>query len=144
MCRLDRLQLTVTREDSLVSWTSLYLQSHDVCLAVNWGGILARDPPNLTAASPGLLLLLSVSFFCFSGSYFPPVASRLSRFSPESVKCSPRFTLQIHSRRPQRKRGEDTWPISPWRNHCSGCCGKTGPEQKEAVSWASKMELKTD
>lgn len=104
-------------------------------------------PPNLTAASPRLLLLLSVSSFCLSDSYCPPVASRLSRSSPASVKCSPRLTLQIHSGRPQRKRDEDTWPISPSRNHCSGCCGKTGPDQQEAVSqpikWNWRLSKKT-
>lgn len=84
---------------------------------------------------------------CLSDSYCPPVASRLSRSSPASVKCSPRLTLQIHSGRPQRKRDEDTWPISPSRNHCSGCCGKTGPDQQEAVSqpikWNWRLSKKT-
>lgn len=140
MCRLDRLQLTATREDSLVSWTSLCLVSWRM-----FGSKLGRDPgrrpppPNLTASSPRLLLLLSVSSFCFSDSYFPTVASRLSRSSPASVKCSPRLTLQIHSGRSQRRRDEDTWPISPSRNHCSGCCGKTGPDQQEAVSQPMKL-----
>lgn len=73
MCRLDRLQLTVRREDSLVSWTSLYLQSHDVCLAVNWGGILAR------------------------GSLLPRLASFYSSLSPSFAFPALIFHLWLHA-----------------------------------------------
>lgn len=79
MCRLDRLQLTATREDSLVGWTSLCLQSQDVCLAVNWGGILGGDPPSpkphCCLASPPftpLCLLLLPLWLLLSNCGFTP------------------------------------------------------------------------